>query len=162
MCHCTYCKDIYVGNLRLRFLSLFNSRIIALLWNFRWTIVEICSILFVTLVVIEAVDQHRKLFFFFCSYQCNIVVPVTARTQSTTVQATGGLKAYTFICHLQLSFTPRENYLYLSCCWPLLSLYNSQVCFLGLLYLFFKQEYFTKPLKYNSTVFSVSSGCMEK
>lgn len=125
-----------------------------LLWNFRWTIIEICSILFVTLAVTEAMDQHILLF---SSYQCNIAVPATAGTQATTAQLQVCGSIHTpaavfltswklFVFELLLTFA---------------ALHSSHVCFIGLLYLLFKQDYFTNL--WNITqLLSVSRWCTEQ
>lgn len=61
MCQCTYCKDVYVGLIWLRVIYLPKDHNVTLEISGE-IYLKICSILFVTLVVIEATDQHRRVF----------------------------------------------------------------------------------------------------
>lgn len=120
MCQCTYCKDVYVGLIWVRVIYLPKDYY----ENFRWNIFEICSI------YLSICWSTREGFDF---YQCNIIIPITAgqnnhcHCRCTIYYNTAnvpGNSVWNHKRHLQLCFTPRENYLYWSYCWPLLSLYN--------------------------------------
>lgn len=92
MCQCTYCKGVYVGLLCLRVIYLPKDHDVTS-ENFRWNICKICSILFVTMEVINAMDQHGTVFVFISEIYLFQSQPgrttMTTAAQSTTIQATG-------------------------------------------------------------------------
>lgn len=129
MCQCTYCKDVYVGLIWLRVIYLPKDHNVTLEISGE-IYLKICSILFVTLAVIKAKDQHNV---FFCFYQCNIIVPITARqnryhSRGTIYHNTSYRQSAVWNhthTHTCSCFTSREDYLYLGYCWPLLSLFTT-------------------------------------
>lgn len=106
MCQCTYCKDVYVGLIWLRVIYLPKDHNVTLEISGE-IYLKICSILFVTLAVIKAKDQHRKVFLVFTSaillFQSQPgKTAITAGAQYTTIQATGNPQSEIIHTHLQL------------------------------------------------------------
>lgn len=167
MCQCTYCKDVYVGLICLRVIYLPKDHDVTLeiSGEIYLKYVAFCLSLWRSLRLWT--NTGRFLFLpvqYYCSNHSR-AEPLSQQGHNLPQykqQARHSLKSHTHTHHLQLCFTPHENYLYWSYCWPLLSLYNSQLLSIlyHLLYLFFKPEYFTKPLTYDwRLVFQSAGAC---
>lgn len=120
MCQCTYCKDVYVGLICLRVIYLPKDHDVTL---------EISGEIYLKYVAFYLslwrssrlrTNTGRFLFFLPVQYYCSNhsqAKPLSQQGHNLPQhkpQAIHSLKSYTH--HLQLCFTPRENYLYSSYC----------------------------------------------
>lgn len=126
MCHCTYCKDVYVGLIWLRVIYLPKDHDVTM---------EISGEIYLKYVAFslslwQSLSQRTNTGFVFTSAILLFQSQQGHNLPHTHIHTSFRrftVWNHTHSHHLQFCFTPRENYLYSSYCWPLLSLYNSQL-----------------------------------